>query len=350
MLNVTSPRIAKDVGSDEGPALVSFYAVAGRFICVEAADREFAFLFRRHMAGWHVSALEGAVPAHDAKIIVRRGVAPPVPPGLDTFETAGGLCHTDGRTYFLESDGSAVRVGVESPRRVEVWVGAGPASRERAGLARLTFSAAMTALRRCGLFELHAAGVVEPATGAGLLIVGPSGSGKSTLATQLARAGWQYLSDDALLLQDKGGRVGAHALRRHFAVTETTVEAGILGGLGDVLTAPLPFDPLKRRFEPREAFPGRFAQTCVPRAVIFPVVAGETASVSRRLSQAELMRGLIRMCPWACYDKPAAAEHLRVLAGLARQAAGYELRAGTDLLGSVGYASRFMRAFAPEGS
>jgi hypothetical protein len=56
------------------------------------------------------------------------------------------------------------------------------------------------------------------------------------------------------------------------------------------------------------------------------------------------MRALLRNCPWACYDRGAAAAHLGVLAGLARQAAGYELRAGTDLLGDAAHASRFMRA------
>ena len=204
----------------------------------------------------------------------------------------------------------------------------------------------MTALRRCGLFELHGAGLVEPESGGGLLFVGPSGSGKSTLATQLASAGWRYLSDDSVLLHARGPRVEALALRRQFAVTEPTVAAGLLGGFEELLHEPAPFDPLKRRFEPQEVFPEGFSESCDPRAVFFPVVTHEPGSSSRRLSQAETMRGLIRMCPWACYDRGAAAEHLSVLAALARQAAGFELRAGTDLLGGADYAAGFVRAAA----
>ena len=332
------------------PAFAETYAVAGRFICVEAGARDAARLFRRYFAGWHVSALEpapegGACAAEpDVTIAVGAGEVPAAPRGLETFETAGGgVCHTDGRTYFFESNGSAVRVRAESQRRVEVWFGSGPAARETAALARLIFDASMTALRRCGLFELHGAGVVEPESGDGLLLVGPSGSGKSTLATQLAGAGWRYLSDDSLLLHERGAHVEARALRRQYAVAEPTIAAGILVGFEDRLSAPAPFDALKRRFEPQEVFPERFAESCRPAAVLFPTVTREPSSAARRLTQAETMRQLLRMCPWACYDKTSAPAHLGVLARLARQAAGYELRAGTDLLADAEHASRFVR-------
>jgi len=43
---------------------------------------------------------------------------------------------------------------------------------------------------------------------------------------------------------------------------------------------------------------------------------------------------LLRMCPWACYDKATAGAHLEVLGELARQADGFELLAGADLLNS----------------
>jgi hypothetical protein len=348
MFRVTSPETPRaGVGRNERPAHASFYAVAGRFICVRAEDEEVAELFRRYFSGWHVSAL-GAAPRQepDVTIVAAGGAVPDAPRGLETFETAGGgVCHTDGQSYFFESNGSAVRVRAESPRRVEVWFGSSAEARERAALARLIFDASMTALRRCGLFELHGAGVVEPESGEGVLVVGPSGSGKSTLATQLAGAGWLYLSDDSLLLDERGAQVEARALRRQFAVAEPTIAAGVLGGFEDRLSEPAPFDPLKRRFEPQEIFPERFAEVCRPAAVFFPVVTREPSSRARRISQAETMRQLLRMCPWACYDKPSAPAHLGVLAKLARQAAGYELLAGTDLLGDAAHASAFVRAW-----
>jgi hypothetical protein len=348
MENVISPDIQSGaLANSERPALADTYAVAGRFVCVETADAEAAGLFRRFFAGWHFARVEGAVGhAPDATIRVRPDAPPPTDEGFESFETAGGgSCRTDGRTYVFERDGSAVRAeGGQSG--VEVWVGRGAASRGRAELARLVFEASMVALRRCGLFELHAAGVVEPASGGGFLVVGPSGSGKSTLATQLAAAGWRYLSDDALLLRGEGEEVEACALRREFAVTEQTVAAGVLGGFEAALNEPAPFDPLKRRFQPHDVFPEGFAEACVPRALFFPVITNEPASGARRMSQAETMRGLLRMCPWACYDRPAAAAHLGLLARLARQAAGFELKAGRDLLGDAEYAARYLRGVA----
>jgi hypothetical protein len=350
MENVTRPETpAGAVANSKRPALADTYAVAGRFVCVEAGDQASAEVFRRYFAGWHFARLEGgAGAAPDATIKVYQRRMPVPPDGLEAFETAaGGVCRTDGRTYIFESNGSAVRV-VGAGRTVEVFIGRDAASRERAALARLVFEASMVALRRCGLFELHSAGVVEPETGAGFLFSGPSGSGKSTLTTQLASDGWRYLSDDALLLQERGGRVEACALRREFAVTEQTVGAGVLGGFEGLLGEPAPFDPLKRRFKPHAIFPDLFAESCVPSRLFFPVITDEPTSRARRLTQAETMRGLLRMCPWACYDKPAAAAHLGLLGRLARQAEGFALRAGRDLLGDAAYASSFLRG-AGEG-
>ena len=129
-------------------------------------------------------------------------------------------------------------------------------------------------------------------------------------------------------------------------MTDATVAAGPLCEFEDLLTEALPFDPRKRRFEPQSVFPGGFVEACDPRAIFFPVVTGERASRTRSLSQAETMARLIRMCPWACYDRPAAKAHLDVLARLARQAAGVELSAGTDLLNDAEYAARFLLARA----
>lgn len=345
MENVISPDPYAGAGTNSGrPALAETFAVAGRFVCVEAEDPESAELFRRFFGGWHFARLEGVkVPEPDARIEVSPGPPPPVPLGLESFETSGGgFCHTDGRTYIFERDGSAVRA-IGGRRSVDVWIGLGDASRERSALARLVFEATMVALRRCGLFELHAAGLVEPETGGGYLIVGPSGSGKSTLATQLASAGWRYLSDDALLLRGAAELVEACALRRDFAITEQTVATGVLEGFEELLKEPVPFDPLKRRFKPHTIFPEGFSESCVPRAIFFPVITQETASRARRLKQAETMRGLLRMCPWACYDRPAAATHLGVLAWLARQAAGFELHAGRDLFGDAEYSADYLR-------
>jgi hypothetical protein len=116
-----------------------------------------------------------------------------------------------------------------------------------------------------------------------------------------------------------------------------------------LLSEAVPFDPLKRRFKPHTIFPEGFSESCVPRAVFFPVITDERVSRARRLTQAGTMRELLRMCPWACYDRPAAATHLGLLARLARQAAGFELHAGRDLLGDARYSSQYLRGLAGRG-
>jgi hypothetical protein len=337
----------------ERPAFADFYALAGRFICVEAREGSAAAAsFRRHFLDWHVEPLPRATSEDikaqlpDARIVVREGVEQPrAPDSFDSFEVAGGgLCRTDGRTYFFEADGSTVRVRAESPALVEVWVGEGSASRDASASARLVFNAALTAMRRCGLYELHASGAIEPETRAGVLFVGPSGSGKSTALTQLAAAGWRYLSDDKLLLFDSGGRVRARALRRVFAVTRPTAASGALAGREQFMREPAPFDPNKMRFEPQSIFPGGFVESCEPRFIFFSTLTREPESGTRALSQTEAMARLIRVCPWAGYDKPAARGHLDALARLSKQTVAHELRAGSDLLGDAEYTSDFFKS------
>ena len=108
MENVFSPdQCAGAVANSGRPALADWYAVAGRFVCVEAEDPESAELFRRYFAGWHFARLEGAgAHAPDATIRIGAGIPPHAPAGLESFETAGGgSCRTDGRTYIFERNG-----------------------------------------------------------------------------------------------------------------------------------------------------------------------------------------------------------------------------------------------------
>lgn len=325
------------------PAVANVYAIAGRLICVESHDEESADLFRHYFSGWHVSPVKERKDHQPGVTIVVRTSAPPTAPAdVQSFDVAeGGVCRTDKSTYFFENHGSVVSAGRDNPGRVYVWIAQNEQARDSRAVAQLIFNAAMTAMRRCGLYELHAAGVVAPA-GAGVLIIGPSASGKSTLATTLASAGWQYLSDDSVLLYENARRVEAHALRRVFALTEESRSVAGNLALQSAATTVAPFDALKKRFEPSVAFPRRFAESCVPAALLFSRVANEPETTVRELSPSETMAQLLRICPWACYDKPVAESHLSVLAQLARHARGFELLAGEDLLHDAEYAGRLV--------
>jgi len=53
------------------------------------------------------------------------------------------------------------------------------------------------------------------------------------------------------------------------------------------------------------------------------------------------MMRLITACPWATYDSAVASANLEVLSALARQAIGFDLAAGRDLL-MPGFASKLL--------
>lgn len=327
------------------PASAKLYAVAGRSLCVEALDDSSARVVGRYFRDWHLTPADDARP--DARIRLRLGgTPPPIPPGLDSFPLyEGGRCHTDGHTYHLDVEGSRVLIHESGGAAVEVWLAAGA---DAAAHARAVFNAFSGAMRRCGLFELHSGCVVEPATGRGVLLAGASGSGKTTLTVQLASAGWGYLSDDVLLLSEEAGAVEARPLRRVFAATGATVAAAGLEGVGAAGRARDADSPpeAKFRFAPEEFFPGGFVESCRPEALCFPAVAHAPESRVVEVTRAEALARLIRMCPWACFDRRSAAAHLRVLSLLARGCRAFELHAGADVLADPARAAALLAAHA----
>jgi len=200
-------------------------------------------------------------------------------------------------------------------------------------------------LRRCGLFELHSGAVIEPRSKSGVLIIGPSGSGKSTLIAHLAAAGWPYLSDDTLLIGSKTDDLRVWAMRRCFALSPETVVAS--RSLQSLLspTVNISGAPAKQQFLPHEVFVSQFSQSCVPRTLFFARVSGEKTSRVVRLSAGDAMARLIRMSPWACYDRHTAKSHLSALASLGKHTSAFDLWCGKDLLDHES-ASRFVASYA----
>lgn len=318
------------------PASQSFYAVAGRFLFVQIFDRALVATIERLFAGWQltpVSFLDRSPDVNVAFFSVSQ--LPEIPSSLSftQFDVA-----SDGRWYaaadffYLRFENSLVRLEprVGSDRvDVAVWIKQtiDPMDVE---LARFASFAVCAALRRYGLFELHAAGVVVANSDDGVLIVGPSGSGKSTLALKLATAGWRYLSDDELLLSATDGAVEMRGFRSFFALAPAAASAGATRNF-------------KTCFEPAAVFAAPAVACVTPRYVLFTSVSERNQTRLRKLDQTETMTRLIRACPWATYDTAIAGANLKLLSQLARQATGFELLAGSDLLES-GEASRTIRA------
>jgi len=288
------------------PAPQDVYSVAGRLLFIESFNTELRNLIVDLFAGWQLEPVALPDRPPDIQISFSCGEAPRrIPRDLEQFEIAeGGKCYTRGAELYLQLGESVVHL--ESGSSVSVTFTELP----RAGdplLGRAASFAVCAALRRYGLFDLHSAGVVE--SGNGVLIIGPSGSGKSTLALQLVQAGWSYLSDDELLLSLEDGVVEARGFRSFFAVSEAGAE-------------------FKHCFEPE----AKRAEQATPQALLFIHLNGQPRSELSKLTQAETMTRLLRACPWATYDRSIAGANLALLSTLARQASGFDLSAGSDLL------------------
>lgn len=277
-------------------------------------------------AGWFItSSSEHKEP--DLVLSIHSGVKPPeVPKDFNNFPIVhGGWCFTDGDTFYLQFEEALIVFGPGLANHVDLWLNSALDATSIV-TGQLLSHALAPALRRCGVFEIHSAGVIAPESKEVVLIAGPSGSGKSTLTTQLANSGWSYLSDDVLLLHSSEKNVTAEPLRRFFALTSKTIAAAALGEqLQDSSRA-------KNRIFPQELFRRAPVSGGEPGTIIFPTILDSECSSLLPLSAAESMKRLLRLCPWAAYDKPTSGPHLQLLGRLANSTYAFDLFAGKDIL------------------
>jgi hypothetical protein len=297
------------------PASQAFYSVAGRLLFVETHDQQLRSPIELLFAGWQLTPVSFSDKSPDIHInFASCAQVPEVPSDCSQFEIAdGGQCYTHGESFYLTLQSSLVHLGKNEPVTVNVWLSELPGPGDPL-LARVASFAVCAALRRFGLFDLHSAGVVSPASGKGVLIVGRSGSGKSTLALRLAMSDWPYLSDDELLLSLVDGEIEARGFRSFFAVSTSQSSS------------------FKTCFEPELVVGSQRRQSATPGVLLFTCLSGERQSQLSKLTQAETMTRLIRACPWATYDTSIAGANLEILSALARQTKAFDLFAGLDLL------------------
>ena len=296
------------------------YAVAGRLLFIRSFDLSLSSLIERLFAGWQLTPVSLSERHPDIQITFScRAAWPEVPSGVARFDVAeGGRCYTASDHFYVEFANSLLHLEPGDPVNVSVWLKQLPETTD-AELARVTSFAVCAALRRLGIFELHSAGVVTPDSESGVLIIGPSGSGKSTLTLKLAESGWGYLSDDELLLSVVNEVVEARGFRSFFALASAV-------DVGKAKAA------LKTCFEPATVFTSPAVPRVLPRFLLFSTVSGAEKTQLHELTQTEIMAQLIRACPLATYDTAIAGANLELLALLTRQAKGFKLMAGTDLL------------------
>ena len=183
------------------------------------------------------------------------------------------------------------------------------------------------ALKRGGLYHLHAASARDPA-GEDWLLVGDSFSGKSTTAALLARRGWQVGTDDMSFLNMVNGDVAVTAWRSRIALRDGG--RALLQSTGGT---PIP-ERGKQGFFPEE-LGGAWIQTVTPRYLLFPTVAGETSRLEP-VAAREVIRRILPATFWVLFERWGADEYLATLRRLAEQTTAFDLYLAPDLIAKPG--------------
>ena len=265
--------------------------------------------------------------------------SPAIPSDWEMDFIEHGVAFSDGREIWLAVADSLIIIEHLSAPRLQIWVGKTEFARSAEGLDILLAYALPSILRCCHRFEIHAAGLISPNSDRGILVLGDSGSGKSTLAVRLVQSGWQYLSDDLMLLKAAESEVAAWGLRRFFALTDQTIQFCFATRIASELQGE------KYYVLPEDLWTGARATLTKPAALFFSRLTFDATSSVERLAPAEAMLQLIRQSPWLCYDPRTAQTHTEILKQLTEQSPAYQLNAGRDLLLEPDAANRLLQPY-----
>lgn len=261
---------------------------------------------------------QDAAGAATITVELRRVLAhpPAAPPSLalgpvHAWLPAGGTAALHAR------DGSvAGTIDFEAMRAcIGVSAAATPPEPRHAGVySALTASAALL-LNRMGRALIHAAAVVAP-DGRGWLLVGDAFAGKTTTTVNLIASGWDYASDDHVVLsRERDGGVTVEGWPRAFHL-----DRGYTGGesTGERMEA-----------DPATLGPGRWRRRAPLGGIFFPGVAAGLPTALTTVAPSDALARLIRQSPWLMADPSV----VRTVLALLRDAAShpaFALRLGRD--------------------
>jgi hypothetical protein len=184
---------------------------------------------------------------------------------------------------------------------------------------------------------LHAGGVALE--GVGAIISGPSGAGKTTLTAALVRAGFRYLTDEALAIDP-----ATHLL--HPYPKALNIRSGSWELLPDLRPPPSDLAQRAWRVAPTDIRPDAIAGPTPPSVVLFPRLGGSQEpdglgglqEVPRSEAAVELFQQRFRPS-----EAPTSALALRVLAGVLEGCACFRVSTA-DLGRAVDHVTEVMRA------
>lgn len=272
------------------------------------------------------AAAGGAAEGMDALIRIQRaaegaeGVMPECPPGGATLRLGSATVWVTGPDHpvFLRGTDERVRgiVDLNARRALLTPPPDGADEIVAANLYSMMTVVAALLLGRIGRTPIHAGAVVAPGGGA-LLLAGDARAGKSTTCVNLIAAGWDYLSDDQVVLSraPDSDTITAEGWPRTFHLDEGW-ERGVSTGI-------------RRDLDPERLGPGRWRRSAPIEGLLFPVVKAEEPTALTPISASDALARLIRQTPWLMVDQPRGPALLGLLSALASTPA-YELSLGLD--------------------
>jgi hypothetical protein len=237
---------------------------------------------------------------------------------LQIFETGDGVCLTDGWSAFrsCRDAGKGIITFHRSFREKD------PLSKQNFFLVGLSHL-----LAPLGFYDLHGAAVTWG--DACCLLLGESGSGKSSTALSLVRLGWDYTSDDAVLLRSLPNRIEALAFRKKFFVYPAVGRCH--PEIREHLEPAPGGDVAKQFLDVDLVYPGRFRPNCAPTVLIFCSIIPRSESILEPLDQTSALIRLLKQSASVFFSRAFAEAHMEVLKRLIYQTKSYQLFAGRDL-------------------
>lgn len=253
--------------------------------------------------------------------------SPPPLPSDAVFVVKTPVTHLfrkDQKYYFTSKDGSIVQFDA-STQHCEAFIRP-EIENEMSTICSLVSGPLIETMKSAGLFYLHAAGLWH--NGIGYLISGDGGCGKTTSALNLVRSGFDYVSDDSLLMDAQNSTIRVYPWYRDFHLAPDLCRRyGELDGLAVEHQS----EADKVSVDVSQYFQGSYRHWIEPDVIIFPSIRSHPTSVVSSLSHTEMFTRLMKQILLAS-DPVTAERQLETIKTLVGQTHGFELLGGRDLL------------------
>lgn len=286
----------------------------------------------------------GSTPSAAAsELLLDVETGPPRPRAEDLRVTAtfdnGFILGREGEAIVLQRGGCYAHLDVQNGRGKVRLADEQQGSTKHWLECALVLESLLILMHGHGWFSVHAAALAY--RGRGLVLAASGDSGKSTLALRLVQHGWDYLSDDTVLLDGAAEPVTMRGLRAHFSVDPEA--AAFFPGLEAGREASL-LKEEKWALNVEALYPDRRVDRGVPHALVFPQITDADASRLEPISHVDAFGRLLAQSSLARVRLDRTEDHLATLGRLVRQAPAYRLHAGRDVLEAPAVVEALLRS------